>query len=127
MNTLSPDLDNGARQAALLTVRQMAEADRLSVVAGVSSFELMSNAGAAVAHEIQRRWTPRPLLVLCGPGNNGGDGLVCARHLKMFVSAPKGGPQSGVRSPPNPALSTAVPAGISPHRALPQAPQQAAV
>ena len=78
MNTLSPDLDNGARQAALLTVRQMAEADRLSVVAGVSSFELMSNAGAAVAREIQRRWTPRPLLVLCGPGNNGGDGFVCA-------------------------------------------------
>lgn len=81
MNTLSPDLDNGARQAALLTVRQMAEADRLSVVAGVSSFELMSNAGAAVAHEIQRRWTPRPLLVLCGPGNNGGDGFVCAYRL----------------------------------------------
>jgi len=81
MNTLSPDLDNGARQAALLTVRQMGEADRLSVVAGVSSFELMSNAGAAVAREIERRWTPRPLLVLCGPGNNGGDGLVAARHL----------------------------------------------
>ncbi|KAA8562954.1 Bifunctional NAD(P)H-hydrate repair enzyme Nnr [Pseudomonas extremaustralis] len=73
--------DRDRRQSVLLTVSQMAEADRLSVVAGVSSFALMSNAGAAVAHEIQRRWTPRPLVVLCGPGNNGGDGFVTAHRL----------------------------------------------
>lgn len=71
----------GWRQNALLTVREMAEADRLSVVAGVSSFALMSNAGAAVAGEIARRWTPRPLVVLSGPGNNGGDGFVTAQRL----------------------------------------------
>jgi hydroxyethylthiazole kinase-like uncharacterized protein yjeF len=77
MNTL----EAGWRQNALLTVREMAQADRLSVLAGVSSFELMGNAGAAVAREIERRWTPRPLVVLCGPGNNGGDGFVTAHRL----------------------------------------------
>ncbi len=68
-------------QTALLDVRQMGDADRLSVDAGVSAFELMANAGAAVAHAIITRWTSRPLLVLCGPGNNGGDGFVTAQVL----------------------------------------------
>jgi len=81
MNMLNPEYVLTSRQTALLTVRQMADADRLSVAAGVSSFELMANAGAAVAHEIERHWTPRPVLVLCGPGNNGGDGFVTAHLL----------------------------------------------
>ena len=68
-------------KTALLGVRQMAEADLLSVDAGISSFDLMTNAGAAVAHAIITRWTSRPLLVLCGPGNNGGDGFVVAQLL----------------------------------------------
>lgn len=81
MSRLNSTSELSCHQTALLTVRQMAEADRLSVVAGVSSFELMGNAGAAVAREIESRWTPRPLLVLCGPGNNGGDGFVTAHLL----------------------------------------------
>jgi NAD(P)H-hydrate epimerase len=66
---------------ALLDVRRMEEVDRLSVAAGVPVAVLMENAGGCVAREIERRWSPRPVVVLCGPGNNGGDGFVAARHL----------------------------------------------
>jgi NAD(P)H-hydrate epimerase len=51
------------------------------VQGGTPGVELMQNAGSAVAREIMRRWSPRPTLVLCGPGNNGGDGFVAARVL----------------------------------------------
>jgi hydroxyethylthiazole kinase-like uncharacterized protein yjeF len=72
---------SAADASALLRVAQMEEADRLTVQAGTPAIELMQNAGAAVAREIARRWSPRPTVVLCGPGNNGGDGFVIARVL----------------------------------------------
>lgn len=68
-------------QCALLDVRQMGEADRMALATGRTVVELMENAGEAVCVEIQKRWTPRPVTVLCGPGNNGGDGFVVAQHL----------------------------------------------
>jgi hydroxyethylthiazole kinase-like uncharacterized protein yjeF len=59
----------------------MNAADRLTMAAGTPGSMLMQRAGEAVVRELVRRWTPRPVSVLCGPGNNGGDGFVVACRL----------------------------------------------
>lgn len=67
----------------IITVAQMRAVDEAAVAAGVSVETLMENAGRAVAEETAKRFSPRPTLVLCGPGNNGGDGWVAARCLEQ--------------------------------------------
>lgn len=66
-----------------LTPEQMQKADRLSIEAGRTGFDLMMTAGEQVVHHIQQRWHQQVIHILCGPGNNGGDGFVVARLLQQ--------------------------------------------
>ncbi len=65
----------------ILSVDGHRTADAFAAANGVTGLVLMENAGAAIARDITSRWSPRKTLILCGPGNNGGDGFVAARHL----------------------------------------------
>lgn len=67
----------------IITAAQMRAIESAAMASGqVTGAELMERAGGAVAGHIRLRW-PKPgrATVLCGPGNNGGDGYVIARHL----------------------------------------------
>src|SRR3569623_829741 len=65
----------------LYRAQQLREFDRLAFADyGIAGYELMTRAGAAVLEALQRRWPQaRRITVVCGTGNNGGDGLVAAR------------------------------------------------
>ncbi len=67
---------------ALLSVAEMGRADALAIARGSAGIDLMESAGAAVAAVVRRRLAGGPVAVLCGPGNNGGEGCGAARILR---------------------------------------------
>ncbi|MFY9805629.1 MAG: NAD(P)H-hydrate dehydratase [Candidatus Acidiferrales bacterium] len=77
----------------ILTAEEMREVDRLSTERhGIPGLALMENAGAAVARFIAERrpdFAQRRIAILCGKGNNGGDGFVAARRLRDLGAKPE--------------------------------------
>jgi len=65
----------------ILTAEAMRGAEQAAIDGGISVETLMERAGVALAEAVYRFAGPTPALILCGPGNNGGDGYVAARHL----------------------------------------------
>jgi hydroxyethylthiazole kinase-like uncharacterized protein yjeF len=65
----------------ILTVAETSAADTAAIAAGTSGFTLMQRAGKAVADAVRARFERQPVTVLCGPGNNGGDGYLAAAAL----------------------------------------------
>jgi len=75
-------LSRSWKKAALLSPVEMGEADRKTIEGGVPGIDLMERAGQAVAREAGKRLKKgAEAIVLCGPGNNGGDGFIAARCL----------------------------------------------
>src|SRR5271154_6348672 len=76
----------------ILNAAEMREVDRLTTERyGVPGLTLMENAGKSVAEFIAKRFPDflrQNVVVLCGKGNNGGDGLVVARHLLKMGAKP---------------------------------------
>ncbi len=72
---------NRPRAIELLTPAAMGEADRRTIAGGRAGIVLMETAGAAVAGRVRDLWDGGAVVVLCGPGNNGGDGFVAGRLL----------------------------------------------
>jgi hydroxyethylthiazole kinase-like uncharacterized protein yjeF len=88
----------------ILTAAEMRAAEAAAIGAGTTVETLMDRAGTAAADAIHRFAGPLSALVLCGPGNNGGDGYVIARRLRdrgvevrVAAAEPKAGAATGAR------------------------------
>jgi NAD(P)H-hydrate epimerase len=87
-----------------MSAEAMVGADRRAQALGIPGERLMEHAGTATAAAARAlaldtgRWGRGPIVILCGPGNNGGDGLVAARHLaaagaRVIVALVASGPR----------------------------------
>lgn len=81
--SVNQDVATATLGLRVVSAEEMRRAEQSAFKAGLDSFVAMERAGRAVAAAICARWEARPTLVLCGPGNNGGDGYVVATLLRQ--------------------------------------------
>ena len=75
---------DGFLEAGIINPARMRAVDKNAIALGVTELQLMESAGRALA-DMAHAASPARVLVLCGRGNNGGDGMVAARHLQHGV------------------------------------------
>jgi hydroxyethylthiazole kinase-like uncharacterized protein yjeF len=78
---MRPELIEGFLEEGLISPARMRVIETNAMALGVTDLQLMESAGQALA-DMARAFNPKRILVLCGNGNNGGDGMVAARHLQ---------------------------------------------
>jgi hydroxyethylthiazole kinase-like uncharacterized protein yjeF len=87
---MSPDGEEGDLreflESGIISTERMRVVDENAKALGLSSLQLMESAGRAVAEHILS-YEPSKVLILCGKGNNGGDGLVAARYVQYLETA----------------------------------------
>ena len=81
---MQPEQSEGFLEEGIISPARMRAVDANAVALGVTELQLMESAGKALA-DMARTACPERILVLCGKGNNGGDGMVAARHLQRDV------------------------------------------
>jgi ADP-dependent NAD(P)H-hydrate dehydratase / NAD(P)H-hydrate epimerase len=82
LRRFAPRNDERVKARPIFTAAEMRAAEERAIAAGAPVELLMERAGQGVAEAVLRYAGPLPTLVLCGPGNNGGDGYVAARVLR---------------------------------------------
>ncbi|MEI8331858.1 MAG: NAD(P)H-hydrate dehydratase [Methanomicrobiales archaeon] len=94
---MKPFRFDGYPEAGVISPTRMRAVDRNAIALGVTELQMMESAGRALA-EMARATSPTRVLVLCGRGNNGADGMVAARHLQYGVDTDVYYLDSGKRS-----------------------------
>jgi len=92
-----PEQMRGFLETGLITPARMRAVDKNAMALGVTELQLMESAGRALADQVLLQ-KPARVLVLCGKGNNGGDGMVTARHLQRGVETDVLYLEAGTRS-----------------------------
>jgi hydroxyethylthiazole kinase-like uncharacterized protein yjeF len=82
---MRPELIEGFLETGIISPARMRAVDENAIALGVTELQLMESAGRALA-DMALAMNPVRILVLCGKGNNGGDGMVAARHLQRGVT-----------------------------------------